>query len=74
LPAHFAAHARGRKEKEPTHLHDQLAAYVALFTSVSFPFSTAAHLRMLLLILCGATLALLTAKRAWALTSHRVTP
>lgn len=48
-----------------------LAAYVALFTGVGLSLSVAAHLRMLLLILCATTLIILTAKHLWALTSRQ---
>ena len=51
-----------------------LAAYVALFTGVGLSLSAAAHLRMLVLSLCVATLVALTAKRIWALASPRGTP
>jgi hypothetical protein len=51
-----------------------LAAYVALFTGVGLSLSTAAHLRILVLSLCVAMLAVLTAKRIWALASRPGTP
>ncbi len=41
-----------------------VAAYVALITGVGVSLSTAAHLRILVLMLCFATLAFLAAKSA----------
>jgi hypothetical protein len=41
-----------------------VAAYVTLFTGVGISLSTAAHLRMLVLVLCFVTLAFLAAKSA----------
>ena len=47
-----------------------LAAYVALFTGVGLSLSAAAHLRILALSLCVATLAVLTAKRVCAMAAR----
>lgn len=41
-----------------------VAAYLVLFTGMSVSLSTAAHLRVLALVLCIATLAFLAVKRA----------
>ena len=41
-----------------------VAAYVGLATGVGISFSTAAHLRLLVLFLCGTSLAVLIARAA----------
>lgn len=41
-----------------------VAAYITLITGVGISLSTAAHLRMLVLLLCSVTLAFLAAKSA----------
>ncbi len=51
-----------------------VAAYCTVFTGVGLSLSAAAHLRILLLSLCAATLVVLTAKRIWTIASRPATP
>lgn len=46
-----------------------LVAYVALFTGLGLSLSAAAHLRMLVLLLCVTMLVVLSAKWVWAMAS-----